>query len=100
MCVPVSDEIEARLLRAYRGDELDEARRLLEMDCAHNIPGWEMAGLDRIRTAVIKLSGGSIAKLIDGIVLAQTDFRDALVGAGFGDDIHRHETWWPDWLDR
>ncbi len=97
MSIPLSDETEARLLRAYGSDDLDEARRLLETDCSHNIAGWEMAGLDRIRAAAIKLSGGSISKLVDGIVLVQTDFRDALVAAGFGSDIHAHESWWPDW---
>jgi len=67
------------------------------MECAHNIPGWEMAGLHRLRTAAIKLSGGSILLLVDSIVLAQTDVRDALVAAGFGDDTHTHKSWRPGW---
>ena len=95
--VPLSDESETLLRLAFGSDDLDEARRLLEADCAHNIPGWEMAGLPRLRVAAIKLSGGSIPMLVDSIVLAQTDVRDALVAAGFGDDIHIHKSWRPDW---
>ena len=97
MSVPLSDETETLLRLAFGGDGFDEARQLLETECAHSIPGWEMAGLPRLRTAVIKLSGGSISKLVDSIVLAQTDVRDALVAAGFGNDVYAHKSWRPDW---
>ncbi len=97
MCIPLSDEIETLLRLAFRAEDSDEARSLLEKDCAHNIPGWENAGLHRIRAAAIKLSRGSIPTLEEGIVLAQTDFRDALCAAEFADDIHIHKSWRPDW---
>jgi len=97
MPVPLSEETAAKLARAFSGDDLVEARRLLEQDCAHNVAGWEGAGLHRLRTAAIKMSRGSISGLVDAIVLAQTDYRDALVCAGFGHDIHAHLAWWPDW---
>lgn len=88
--------IEARLLPLFSGAELAEARRLLEEDCAENVAGWRMAGLDRLRMAVLKLSRGTLPGLVDAIVLAQTDFRDALVAARFADDITAHEDWWPE----
>ncbi len=95
MPVRLSEATEARLVRVFSGDDLVQARELLESDCARNVAGWQMAGLDRLRIAMIKLSGGSIPRLVDAIVLAQTDVRDALVSAGFGDDPHAHESWWP-----
>lgn len=97
MRVPLQEKTEYLLRVAFGPKEIDEARRLLETGCGHNIPGWEMAGLPRIRIAAIKLSRGSISRLAQGIVLAQTDFRDALVAAGFGNDTHAHESWRPDW---
>jgi len=96
MRVPLSEHTEARLRRLFEADEIEEARRLLVADCAENVPGWELAGLDRLRAAVLKLSGGSISKLVDAIALAQTDVRDALVCAGFGNDVRAHESWWPE----
>ena len=32
-------------------------------------------------------------KLYDAIALAQTDWRDLLVAAGFGDDVQAHKDW-------
>ena len=96
MRVPLSDQTEARLVRAFGGADLAEARRLLESDCAEGVPGWEGAGLDRIRAAALRLSGGDLGLLLEAIVLAQTDFRDLLVAAGFANDVHAHESWWPD----
>ena len=92
---PLSQATEARLVRMYTGDELVEARELLLSDCGDNVPGWELAGLERLRIAVLKLSNGSLEQLIVAIALAQTDVRDALVAAGFGMDPKAHETWWP-----
>ena len=93
--MPLSKHTELRLERLFAGDGLVKARRLLEEDCGENVAGWRGAGLDRLRAAVLKMSGGSISRLGDAVVLAQTDFRDALVSAGFADDIHAHEDWWP-----
>ena len=95
MPVPLSEATEARLVQLFSGDDLVRARELLESDCAENIAGWQMAGLDRLRIAILKLSDGSMSRLVDALVLAQTDFRDALVSAGFADDPRAHERWWP-----
>ena len=98
MAIALSDATEARLVRLFVGDSLREARSLLEEDCAENIAGWNRVspgGLERLRFSVMKLSGGTIVRLVDAIVLAQTDWRDALVSAGFGDP-KQHESWWPE----
>jgi len=98
MAVVLSEATEARLVRAFAGGDLREARTLLENDCAENIPMWNPcspSGLDRLRIAAIKASGGTIEGLVDAIALAQTDWRDLLVSAGFGHDVRLHELWWP-----
>ena len=62
--------------------EAEEAPRLVREDCtAGGVHGTE-PGIERIRLAVLKLSGGDIAMLVDAIALAQTDYRDALMAAG------------------
>jgi hypothetical protein len=96
MSQPLSESTEARLVQLFTGDELLEARELLESDCADNVAGWRMVGLDRLRIATLKLSGGTLLGLVDAITLAQTDCRAALVAAGFADELDAHERWWPE----
>src|SRR5687768_5968991 len=50
-------------------------------------------GRERILFAVLKLSKGDLKKLREAIELARFDWRDALMAAGFGHDIHQHERW-------
>lgn len=74
------------------------ARRLLEQDCAEALPLWSDAtetGLERVRFAILKLSGGSLESLTEALRLAQTDWRDALAAAGFADDPDAHLAWRP-----
>ena len=47
-------------------------------------------------TAGLKLSGGDLSKLQAAIALAQVDWRDVLMGAGFGEDVSAHRAWRPD----
>jgi hypothetical protein len=51
--------------------------------------------LERIRFSVLELSGGNIDKLKRAITLAQKDWRDILVAAGFANDPLAHKTWNP-----
>ena len=87
MTVPLCPKTEAKLLGTFPTEDVAEARSYLETDCAHNVSGWQGAGLFRLRTAAIKLSGGSIPGLVDAIALAQTDFRDLLMAADFAEDV-------------
>lgn len=67
-------------------------------DCGDNLPLSGAAtpvGLERIRFAVLKLSGGDLNELQRAIDLAKADWRDVLVAAGFGSDPNVHKTWWP-----
>jgi hypothetical protein len=76
----------------------DEAIRLLREDCtadALHSSTMSPAELERCHFAVLKLSNGSLESLINAISLAQTDYRDLLVAADFGEDLHAHLQWFP-----
>ncbi len=61
------------LLNDYFPEKLrTEARELIESECGNNIP------------------------LCEAIELAQTDWRDLLMAAGFGNDPQEHNKWYND----
>ncbi len=87
-----------RVNALFGPDDAPEAMELLERDCADNLPGLENdtpVTLERIRFAALKVSGGDLEKLVDAISLAQLDFRDLLMSAGFGYDVEAHLSWFP-----
>ncbi len=100
MAIPLSDKTEQHLVAVFEDlGERDQARWILENECGDTLPLWSSktpTGFERIRFAVLKISGGSMAALADAVRLAQLDWRDALVGAGFGDDVRAHLKWRPD----
>ena len=96
--VPLSEETTRRLEALFEGAARREAARLLMTQCADNLPLWKRTdekGLERIRFAVLKLSGGDLAKLQDAVRRAQVDWRDVLVAAGFAHHVWAHESWFP-----
>lgn len=73
-----------------------EAAHWLETECGNNLPFCDKLdeyGMERIRFAVLRLSKGNIRKLLRAIDEARMDWRDLLVAAEFGDDVHAHEAW-------
>jgi hypothetical protein len=87
-----------RLRRLFPPQQQEEAARLLADECGNNLPFCEdldPVGLERIRFAVLKLSGGNIEELRTAIKDAQTDWRDVLMSAGFGESVTAHESWRP-----
>ena len=48
---------------------------------------------ERICAAILKSSQGNMDYLYESIELANIDWRDILIGAGFGDDISAHKEW-------
>jgi len=69
---------------------------LLARECGTNLPfcqAWSGADLERVRFAVLKLSGGNVERLRRDIRLAQVDWRDVLVAAGFGNSLEAHRRW-------
>ncbi len=94
MGVPLTEAVEARVLRMFAGDDLEPARQLIREDCVTEST-TAPADLDRVRLAALKISRGTLQGLVEAIVLVQTDWRDALMTAGFGHDVHAHREWWP-----
>jgi hypothetical protein len=96
--IDLSERTIALVNSIFSPEQRDEAAELLKNDCAENIPFCEncdMFQMERIRFSVLKLSEGSIEKLVDAILLAQLDWRDLLVAAGFGYDPEAHNKWVP-----
>jgi hypothetical protein len=88
--VQLTPKTERRIELLFKPMEREAARKILLEQCGANIPGWESAGLERLHFAVLKRSDGNLATLQNAVDLAKSDFRDALMWAGFGEpDTHR-----------
>lgn len=95
---PLSSSTRERLDAAFAAQDRPEAERLLVNECGNNLPlcqDWDAFELERIRYAALKLSHGDLDRLRAAIDLAKTDWRDLLMGAGFGHDATVHRHWWP-----
>jgi len=99
LAVELSSLTQARLASVFANVEhRTQASELLETECAEDLSLWNdvsVEGLDRVRLAVLKLSGGELQRLRDTVALAKTDWRDVLVAAGFGNDVMAHLKWRP-----
>jgi hypothetical protein len=91
---PLSPETEKRIELLFPVEEQERVRVILVDECGHNIPGWKMANVERVRFAALKLSEGKIHKLCGAVDLAKIDFRDVLMAAGFG-EIDSYKLWMP-----
>jgi hypothetical protein len=100
--VPLSPETKRRLDALFQAAERPVAENFLVAYCGDELPfsqHEDMYQLERVRFAVLKLSEGKLGSLKAMIEHANIDWRDILVAAGFGNDIHAHERWFPgqDW---
>src|SRR5215471_4131598 len=94
----LSAKTEEHVAALFPAESTDEVDDLLLYQCGNNLPFCENSDefqLERIRFAALKLSRGDIQKLRDAIKLAQTDWRDLLVSAGFAHDVNAHKRWSP-----
>lgn len=83
----------------FKAADVEDAERLLAYECAENLPmnsnDMTPAGLERVRFAAVRVSGGSLDRLRDAVRLAQIDWRDLLVAADFALRVDAHERWHP-----
>lgn len=96
--VPLSPRTRHHLETLFPSASRSEAARLLESECADELPFCEDAdadSLERIRFAVLKLSQGDLATLKEWVNHAKMDWRDVLVAAGWGNDTKAHLRWHP-----
>ncbi len=87
-----------RINLLFKAEEREEVAALLEEKCGNNLTFLEKLNeyeLERYRFAALKMSGGSLPQLHRAIETALWDWRDLLMGAKFGHDVHAHEKWLP-----
>jgi len=92
----ISLETRRRLDLLFSEEDRPAATRLLAEECGKNLPFLEKLderGLERFQFAALKLSQGDLNLLGKAVKLAQTDWRDLLMAAGFGHDTTAHERW-------
>lgn len=98
MPLPLSPPTVQRVEALFDAPLYDAAVRLLEDECGTNLPFCEdstASEMERIRYAALRLSDGTIEGLHQAVDLAKTDWRDLLMAAGSGEDIHAHNRWFP-----
>jgi hypothetical protein len=95
MTTPLTTGIEQRITILFRPNDIELASSLLTDEIGLNLTKFPEL-VERIRFAVLKLSHGDLNALQQAIDLAKRDWRDALVAAGFADDIKAHQSWWPE----
>lgn len=82
--VELTTVVITKIRQLFPPAEQEEAIRLLERECARNLPFSELASpkdLERVRLAVLKLSAGDFAELRRNVELAKVDWRDPIVRA-------------------
>ena len=98
--VDLSEGTQAALAILFAPEDHERVSRLLELECGDNLPFCDTPDrgplIERIRQAVLKLSGGDYGELEEAIGLAKIDWRDALVAAGFGDETLARLAWQPE----
>ena len=80
----------------FKSREALEVCGILENECgteALSCGGWSPQQMERIRFAVLRLTIENTMSLDSAIELAQKDWRDLLMVAGFGNELNAHSTW-------
>ncbi len=92
----LSDKTKNLVSRLYKSREAMEVCDILDRECgteALSCEGWSPEQMERIRFAVLKLVKENAFEMEAAIKLAQLDWRDLLMSAGFGEDLIAHELW-------
>lgn len=98
MTTVLSPETQRRVDLLFRAADRAAVTALLIEQCSNNLPFLERLDeyqLERVHFAALKLSAGDVDRLLDAIALAQLDWRDLLMAAGFGHNITMHKLWLP-----
>jgi hypothetical protein len=96
--IEVSSETRKRIRRLFPQEHWSQVEEHLRSECGDNLPFVESDHAElaqRIRFAVLKLSGGDLDRFKRELREAAIDWRDTLMAAGFGDDIKAHRSWKP-----
>src|SRR5512147_752917 len=80
----------------FHPKDISTALLWLEQECGNNLPfcdNLDEYKLERMRFAAIKLSHGTIDKLVAAIDVAKSDWRDLLMASDFGYHLEAYELW-------
>ena len=90
--IELTELVTRKVKQCFAVDEQAEAIRLLETECARNLPfceSYNAEELEVVRLAVVKLAGGSLEGLRRQIEAAQTDWRDVIFFAQAPEEVNR-----------
>lgn len=94
--VTLTDDTWQRIRALFPPEQHEDVAALLANECGDNLPfceRWDEYQLERIRFAVLKLSGGNISEMRRAINVAKIDWRDVLVAADFANSVTAHKEW-------
>jgi hypothetical protein len=96
--IELSEHTQQIVERLFQAKDWKRASGVLESGCGDNLPmlgkpNPDPHSMERLRFAALKLSDGEIEKLRQAIILAQQDWRDLLMAAGFGHSLDEHKKW-------
>jgi hypothetical protein len=92
----LSGTTNALIEKIFPPEHREEVAHILIYECGNNLRDHKWSnehGLERIRFAVLKMSLGDVQRLRRAVKLAQEDWRDAFMGAGFEVSTTAHEEW-------
>lgn len=94
--VPLSPMTCSRVAALFLPEDRDAAIAMLLSRCGEGLPGMAQGSpddIERIRFAALRRSKGHLRELSHAVALAETDWRDLLVAAGFDADPTAHLRW-------
>ena len=91
---PLCPSVITAIASLFTPDDRETITKILIEECnTEKIYASSDTGVERIQLAVLKLNNGDTDKFLAAVELAQLDWRDVLVAAGFGNDLEAHLKW-------
>jgi len=86
--------VTAAMTALFSADDRETIAEMLIEECnAEHLYTTSEDAIERIQLAVLKVSKGETEKFLAAAELAQLDWRDILMAAGFGNDVKAHLKW-------
>src|SRR5690348_1397918 len=99
--IPITSDTERLVRTLFPRDQQSSVIALLQTECGAGVhfgPNPTPESMERLRFAVLKLSEGSMEKFARALQVANVDWRDTLVAAGFAHDVLIHRRWFAERL--
>ena len=92
----LSEETWELVQKIFAPEQHQAVARLLTKECGDHLPflaEFDSYQLERFRYAALKLSRGRLSDLQKAVAIANQDWRDLLVAAGFANSLDEHKRW-------